>query len=287
MSYRFLLICQSAAFALAMMPLQAQAQAQPDVLVLGDSQISFGAGETYLRFFNQLPELCKANDGSKVLHKLGSSRTAAIGVRSTSLHSWTDKSGEAKDAICEVDKKYGVNAGAYGIAGSNKRKFIQIGQGAEYQFCKPDRSAFEVAFADGYYKPKLLVLAFLGNSAERWADDQAATDLDIMRTTAQIPDDIPCIILTTTPVFSKKTNDLRQKAQDGIAAALDRSGGRCEIVKGFTPDVRAAIEGKAKFFKRNSAGRVTDPHHPSLAATNLSIKMNIPQFCNAVLSVLK
>ncbi|MEP5759940.1 MAG: SGNH/GDSL hydrolase family protein [Litoreibacter sp.] len=264
------------------------AQNKPDIFVLGDSQISFGAGESYLRFFNELPKHCKMNGAQKkAFAKLGRSRTAAIGVRSTSLQSWTAKSGAPKNAICEVDKKYGVNAGVYGIGGNNSRKFVQIGKGADYQFCKPNTPAFEAAFKKGYYKPKLLVLAFLGNSADRWANDRAATAQDVRRTISQIPADIPCIFMTTAPVYSKKTNDMRMKAQDAVADAFAQAGGHCKVVKGLTRQTRAAIEGQKKYFKLRKSGQIADPLHPKPAATRLFLDLNMPALCDAVFASLK
>ena len=218
-------------FVLASVAASAQAQDTPDVLVLGDSQISFGAGEAYLAFFNELPQLCATSrKRKKLLNKLEESRTAAIGVRSTSLQSWTARTGPAKGAVCDVDKKYGVNAGAYGIQGDENRKFVQIGRGKDYQFCAPNKSPFEAIFASGNYRPKLLVLAFLGNSAERWANNPAAAKLDVQQTTAQIPSGIPCIFLTTAPVFKTAVNDIRVKAQAAIVDAFEASGGYCQAV---------------------------------------------------------
>ena len=89
----------------------------------GDSQISFSAGEPYLEFFQNLRSRCAGVSGfNAAANKLGALKTAAIGVRSTSLHSWTAKKGVDKDTICAVDKKFGVNAGAFGINGDPKRK---------------------------------------------------------------------------------------------------------------------------------------------------------------------
>lgn len=264
-----------------------QAQGKPDVLVLGDSQISFGAGAVYLEFFNDLPRRCGLNrQQTNRLGSLGQNATAAIGVRSTSLNSWVARSGSAKGAICDVDQKYGVNAGVYGIQGNNNREFVQIGRGQDYQFCAPNQSAFETAFAPGNYQPKLLVLAFLGNTAERWINDPAATAQDVQRTMSQIPRDIPCVFLTTVPVFEKATNDLRMRAQSAIVDAFERSNGHCEAVAGFTPEVRAAIEGQPSYFRRNDAGRVADPLHPRPAATRLFLELNTPKLCDAVVAAI-
>ncbi|MEP5010515.1 MAG: SGNH/GDSL hydrolase family protein, partial [Roseobacter sp.] len=67
----------------AVAPTFAVAQSTPDILVLGDSQISFGAGEVYLNYFDELPDRCKMTSSRKRrLAKLGDRQTAAIGVRS-------------------------------------------------------------------------------------------------------------------------------------------------------------------------------------------------------------
>jgi len=84
----------------------------PDILILGDSQIPFGSGPAFLEFFSDLETHCHANhQQSEHLKKLGKMRVGVIGVRSTSIHSWTSRSGRAKDTICKEDKKWRVNAG--------------------------------------------------------------------------------------------------------------------------------------------------------------------------------
>jgi hypothetical protein len=261
--------------------------AQPDILVLGDSQISFGAGKEYLRFFQDLPARCDMTPKRKrALKKLGERDTAAIGVRSTSLHSWTSPKGAAKGAICDVDKKFGVNAGAYGINDNPERVFIQIGKGEPYQFCKPKQTAFEAMFAPDYYQPDLVVLTFLGNSADRWANTPDLAAQDARRTLAQIPDDVPCVFISSVPVYLKKTNAKRLKAQTEIARAFRKAGKQCAVVEGFNPQTRAAIEGKPAYFRRNDAGRVKDPHHPKPAAIRAFLEINTSDICDAVFETL-
>lgn len=261
--------------------------AQPDVLVLGDSQISFGAGKEYLRFFEQLTDRCEITPKrKKILDRLGDRQTAAIGVRSTSLQSWTVTNGAAKGAICDVDKKFGVNAGAYGIGGNPDRVFIQIGKGEAYQFCKPKQTAFEAMFEDRYYDPELLVLTFLGNSADRWAGSSELAMQDAQRALEQIPDDIPCVFISSVPVYLKATNDKRMKAQTEIARAFRRAGTQCAVVEGFNRKTRNAIEGKPVYFRRNEAGKVKDPHHPSPAAVREFFRINTVDICDAVFSAL-
>ncbi len=274
--------------AAALLGISAPAFSQPDILILGDSQISFGAGKEYMKFFADLPEKCEITpQRQKALDKLGQRDTAAIGVRSTSLQSWTVKKGAAKGAICDVDKKYGVNAGAYGIEGNPDRVFVQIGKGPAYQFCKPKQTAFEAMFEDDYYKPELLVLTFLGNSADRWAGSTDAADQDAQRTVAQLPKGMPCVFISSAPVYLEKTNDLRMTAQTEIARAFERAGTQCQVVEGFNTKTRAAIEGKPKYFRRNDAGQVKDPHHPSPAAIRQFLEINTAALCDAVFSALK
>ncbi|MEP4194324.1 MAG: SGNH/GDSL hydrolase family protein [Aliishimia sp.] len=272
---------------LTLIPAFSFAQKKPDILILGDSQISFGAGEVYLDFFDKIERNC-ANILSKAqLNELGQRRTLAVGVRSTSLHSWVAREGGAKDTICEVDKKYGVNAGVYGIGGRSVRKFIQIGKEPGFQYCRKNRSAFESVFDVPANAPKLLVLNFLGNAEKRWLESQSVTDADVRQTLQQIPEGIPCIVLTTAPVFSKATNDKRMAAQSRLAAALGKKPGRCQLVKGFTPETRLAIEGKPKFFRRNKNGKIIDPHHPSKAAIKQLTKLVGPKLCKAIATTLK
>ena len=61
----------------------------PDVLILGDSQISFGAGRVYNEFFSDLENRCRPYDVTGAgLPTLTAATVASLGVRSTGLHSW-------------------------------------------------------------------------------------------------------------------------------------------------------------------------------------------------------
>lgn len=266
----------------------ASVSAQPDVLILGDSQISFGAGKEYMEFFADLPSRCDMTpERTRLIKKLGQRQTAAIGVRSTSLQSWTSTSGAPRGAICDVDKKYGVNAGVYGIDGNPDRVFVQIGKGASYQFCTAGQTAFQAMFADGYYAPDLLILTFLGNSADRWANGTEGAQQDVRRSLDQIPADMPCIFISSAPVYLKETNDKRMTAQTHVTQAFRQADAQCAVVEGFNAETRAAIEGKAKYFRRNDAGRVKDPHHPSPAAIRQFLKLNTDDLCDAIFKVLE
>lgn len=263
------------------------AQSKAEILILGDSQISFGAGAVYLNFFDKLQRNCGSVLTKAQVAELGKRRTLAVGVRSTSLHSWVARNGKPKGTICDVDKKYGVNAGVYGIGGKSSRKFIQIGKEPGFQICRANETPFQGVFRDPASKPKLLVLNFLGNAEKRWSESQDAADTDVRETLKQIPNDVPCVVLTTAPVFSKSTNDKRMAAQNRLERALDKAGSRCLLVKGFTPQTRSAIEGKPQYFRRNKSGKITDPHHPSEAAIRQFMKSTGPKMCQALASVLK
>lgn len=254
----------------------------PEVLVVGDSQISVAAGPFYQSLFKNFAATCRANNVSVPNTGVNFGKAASIGVRSTGLHSWTARTEAAKKTICEVDKNFGVNAGTWGLGGTQNRKFVQIGQGDEYQFCRPNRSAFEAMFAKGYYQPKLLVMAFLGNSAERWANSRSAATIDARETLAQMPGDTACVFMTTAPVFSKEINDLRTRAQENIVSAFQSQGNRCAVVQGFSQSLRDKIEGNSDYFRKNAEGKVIDELHPNAGAIKHFFEENTPALCKAI-----
>src|SRR5687767_14505007 len=67
---------------------------KPDVLVLGDSQLSFGAGVAFMEFFKTYGASCGLPESSSV---------GVIGVRSSQLVAWTARDDRAKKSICNVD----------------------------------------------------------------------------------------------------------------------------------------------------------------------------------------
>lgn len=271
--------------ALAVSP--AVAESRANILVLGDSQISFSAGGPYLKFFEDLGGHCNMDSRRRrALEKLGTVKAAAFGVRSTSIRSWTARGGASKDTICEVDKKYGVNAGVYGVGGDPKRRFVQIGKGKELQFCDQNTSPLESALRKGYYDPDLVVFAFLGNDARSWAEDEEGVLAEVEELSRQFPKDIGCVFLTTAPVYSKKTNDLRMRAQDNLISAFEKVGGQCAFVAGFSEETRAVIEGKPRYFRRHENGKVKDPLHPNASAIRQFLEINTPALCDAVFDVL-
>jgi hypothetical protein len=255
----------------------------PDILILGDSQISFGSGPVFLDFFENIKAHCKPNATQKEdLKKLGDMSVGVIGVRSTSLQSWTARKGWAKGAVCDVDPKWKVNAGTYGFINTSGNKYVQIGRGPEYQFCEKNKSPFETMFRDDYYNPKLLLMSFMGNSARRWANNMDMALQDVQDTMRQLPPDMPCIFMTTAPAYSKKIVSLRLKAQNHLEYAFRKSGSRCTFVKGATPKTVAANLGNKHYFRVNKSGKVKDPYHPNTKAAENFFSVEMGDICSAI-----
>ncbi|KMW57992.1 hypothetical protein AIOL_002960 [Candidatus Rhodobacter oscarellae] len=259
----------------------------PTILVLGDSQIPFGTGPAFLEFFEHLKDNCDPNRRqAKKLDTLADMKIAVIGVRSTSLQSWTSTSGATKRALCDVDPKWKVNAGVFGFINTTDNKYKQIGRGPAYQFCKPGKTAFEVMFRPDYYQPKLILMSFLGNSAQRWANDYQKALRDVRAMNAQLPAGVPCIFMTTAPSYSQKVTALRVKAQTNIGRAFAESNSQCSFIEGATPETIAANQGNKKFFRLNKSGRVKDPYHPNKRAAKAFFTIEMDNICSAIFEQL-
>ncbi len=255
----------------------------PDILVLGDSQISFGSGPAFVEFFTDIKKHCNPDPIQKQqLTSLGEMKVSVIGVRSTSLHSWTARRGRAKGAVCDVDPKWKVNAGAYGYVNQTANQYVQIGRGRNYQFCAAGKSPFEEMFREDYYNPGLLLMSFLGNSAKRWAHNPELAVEDVEKMQAQLPHDIPCIFMTTAPAYKKSITDLRRKAQVNLQAAFEQTGSHCSFVPGVTPQTVAANQGNKKYFRLNKRGMVKDPFHPNKAAAKNFFALEMGGICKAI-----
>lgn len=251
----------------------------PDILVLGDSQLSFGAGPAFVDFLSMLEKNCGAT-GTKSLS------VGVIGVRSTSLASWVARTGRAKGPICNVDPKWRVNAGSYGSINRSGNQFVQIGQGAPYQFCKKGKSAFEAMFDNGYYSPRLVILFFLGNAAERWAGSAQTTRTDVQETLRQIPQNVPCIFMSTAPPYTQELLDLRLDAQANLQKAFGAAGNRCTFIPGLTDATITANLGRKESFRRHKSGKVKDPFHPTEAAAGKFLKLSRAKLCKAIIAKL-
>ena len=259
-----------------MSPWQARAERtfrSPDILILGDSQLSFGAGAAFVDFFRRNAAQCGLTRNMSV---------GVIGVRSSSLAGFTASSGPAKGLICNVDKTWKVNAGVYGVLKDGKNPYRQIGQGSAYQFCQKGVTPFQAMFAKGYYMPRLLVMFFLGNATDRWAGSAAAALEDVRQTMRDLPPDLPCIFMTTAPAYDQATIRIRQKAQNNIEAAFAQEGRRCTFVEGHTPETIAENRGNPANFRRKSSGEVKDPYHPTEAAARRFLALRSNALCRAI-----
>lgn len=277
-----------AALALSAITARAEPFVSPEILIIGDSQISFGSGPAFLEFFSDIKAHCKPNAQQKQhLEQLGQMRVGVIGVRSSSIDSWTARSGTAKETICKVDPKWKVNAGTYGFVNKSGNKYVQIGQGTEYQFCRPQASPLEAMLSDAYYDPGLILMSFLGNSAKRWANSPEAALRDVERLRAQLPPDLPCIFMTTAPSYKKKIVELRLRAQKNLMDAFKTSGLRCSFVPGATPETVAANQGNKTYFRLNKNGMVKDPYHPNERAAKNFFALEMDQICLAIFTQIQ
>lgn len=251
----------------------AKGRGSPDILILGDSQLSFGAGNAFVALFDKMKGDCGLARNATV---------GVIGVRSSTLRAWTSRGKAAKSAICEVDRKWKVNAGVYGSLSQGENPYVQIGQGNQFQFCSPDRSPLKAVFQDGYYRPELLIMFLMGNSTERWADSPDAAFQDVRSFIADLPRNQPCIFMTSAPPYGERLVRQRQAAQENIAAAFAKVGMQCSFVPGFTPKTVAENLGNAANFRRRASGQVKDPFHPTEAAARKFLALQRDALCRAI-----
>jgi hypothetical protein len=245
----------------------------PDVLVLGDSQLSFGAGVAFVEFFKKHGASCGLPKSSSI---------GVIGVRSSQLVAWTARDPVGKKSICDVDPKWKVNAGSFGVVNKTNNKYVQIGQGAAYQFCKAGVSPFQAMFAKGYYEPKLLVMFILGNATERWANSEAEALNDVRRTMKDLPEGMPCVFMTTAPAYTEKVVRQRKQAQDNVEKAFAIAGRRCSFVRGYTDATVSANLGNPANFRRKPDGSVKDPYHPTEQSARQFLSLVKEDFCKAI-----
>jgi hypothetical protein len=254
-------------------PARAEVRGAPDILILGDSQLSFGAGMAFVELFASMRGECGLDRDTGV---------GVIGVRSSTLQSWTSTGKAAKSAICDVDPKWKVNAGAYGTLSPGENPYVQIGRGEQFQFCSAERSPLEAVFHEGYYRPKLVLMFLMGNATDRWADSAEAALQDVRSFLADLPKGQPCIFMTSAPPYGEKSVRQRQKAQDNIEAAFAKAGKQCSFVPGFTPETVAENMGNAENFRRKGGGKVKDPYHPTEAAARKFMALRRDALCKAL-----
>jgi hypothetical protein len=256
-------------------PAVGRAPGAPDILVLGDSQLTFGAGAAFVDALGRMAGSCGLDPGATV---------GVIGVRSSALASWTGRTRQAKAPICDIDRTWKVNAATYGTLTQGKNPYVQIGHDrrGQFRFCAAGSSPLQAVFAGGYYRPRLLILFMLGNAADRWAGSPAAALQDVRALVADLPPGLPCVFMTSAPPHGARHVALRQRAQDNIARAFADTGARCGFVAGFTPATVAENRGNAANFRRTAAGRVKDPFHPTEAAARRFLALRHAALCRAI-----
>ena len=254
----------------------------PEILMLGDSQLSFGAGEVVLDIFENLKMRCEGVvDQTMLLSELQKMRTTLIGARSSSLQSWTTTSGWAYDRLCKKDQTWGVNASIWGYGKETGVPYVQIGEHKGYDFCEKGKTPIQAMF-DAGYNPNLLIFNILGNNAKRWAKDPQSAEVDVARFIEQTPAHLPCIYMSTLPIHTKRRNTQRFKAQAAIKAAFEKAGDRCAFVETLDKQTISLVQGKNKYFKRNKNGSVRDPFHPQKAAARKVYTLKQKEICQAI-----
>ena len=257
----------------------------PDIFVLGDSQILFGAGETFQNFFENIHDNCAFNpDTNNKFPNLSNPSVGVLGVRSTGLHSWVKKDAEAQKRICTIDPNWNVNASTFGVINLSDDQFLQIGQEEPFKFCQQDKSAFEAMFSQARYDAKLFVTFFLGNSAKRWSQSLDEAKQDAIAIASQIPAQMPCIHMTTAPAYRKNNIDRRIMAQDNIQKAFEETNNHCAFVPGITPETIKANLGNNLHFKTDDEGKVKDPFHPNQIATERFLSIKKADICKAIIT---
>ena len=273
MRLSILLLSVSLAVAAGQQSARAEAPGAPDVLILGDSQLTFGAGKAFVALLSDMAGHCGlAPDAT----------TGVIGVRSSAITSWTGRTKRAKSAICDVDPTWKVNAGAYGTLSQGENPYVQIGKGVQFQFCRPDRSPLNAMLADGYYSPRLLIFFMMGNAADRWAGSADAASEDVAALMEDLPADQPCIFMTSAPPYGEKVVRLRQRAQDNIQQAFAASNSHCSFVPGLTPASIRENMGNPANFRRKPSGQVKDPFHPTEPAARRFLALQRKALCQAI-----
>jgi hypothetical protein len=258
----------------------------PEIFFLGDSHLSFGAGKAFQNFFSTFEKQCKSEERWMGQAKaIQMTRTSIMGVKSTALHTWVSRHKSLTKMVCEPDPKWPVNARLYGFPHRKDGRYVQLGQDKSFPFCRQNLSALEAVFK--WTTPRLMVFYFMGNTIDRWANSPKACRQDVTRLMKILPKKTGCVFMTTSPVYGRKDNARRTKAQNNIQAAFAQYGKRCAFVPMFTPKTVAAIQGRASYFRRHPNGTVKDPYHPGLSAARRLIQMRRRPICRAILDNIR
>lgn len=276
------------ALTLSLSSVSAQSLADPDLLVIGDSQILFRGGPAYVDHFSKLAETC----GALIPKRAADFKThfsgdvGVAGVRAAAINSWLAREGKQKDTLCVPQKSWPKNARGFGALHTPDQKFHQTASDGNYPLCQPDQSPMEALFKGVAIKPKLLVFSMLGGYSKNWAKDEALAHKHAAELAAQVPKNTPCLYLTTAPSFSENHNSDRLKGQDHFFDGIQKAGGACLPVRGLTDETISAFQGNNKFYKTREDGTVRDVFHPNDLGVRTFLKKVSPAMCQALVSLI-
>lgn len=258
---------------------------RPEILLIGDSHLSFGAGKVFKSFFSNLEQRCSPYEAWPGQAKSAAmKRFSLMGVKSTSLHNWVIAKRRHKRMVCVPDPKWPVNARLYGFSHRSDGSYVQLGKDPHLPFCRANKTPLQAVF--DWAEPRLVILYFLGNTIDRWAKSQRLADGDVQALARHIPENTGCVFMTTSPVYGRQDNQNRMRAQRKIKTAFEKHGKRCSFVPMFTTATVAAIQGKAAYFRRHPNGRVKDPYHPGISAARRLLTLRQRPVCTAVMEAL-
>jgi hypothetical protein len=258
----------------------------PEIFFLGDSHLSFGAGDVYLDFFRKFEKNCEPYETwSGHARSIAMRRFGLMGVKSTALHTWVSRRQSLRRMVCVPDPKWPVNARLYGFPHRRDGHYVQLGKDSSFPFCHKSSSPLEALLS--WSMPRLIVFYFTGNTIDRWANSERTAKRDTERLMQQLPKSTACVFMTTSPVYKRGHNKRRLRAQANIAAAMTQTGSRCQFLPMLTPATIKAIQGKAHYFRRHENGRVKDPYHPGKAAARKLVSLRKGPLCRAVLKAMR
>ena len=207
-----------------------------------------------------------------------------LGVRSTSLQSWISRKTPAWRQLCRKDKRHGVNASVWGTLKMGRRRFVQVGEGRKFQFCK---SASHAAAGDAGHR---LLHAARGD-VFRWRQWRRSPRRQRQqrpsRTSTDLMQQLPSSGRLSVHDHGSRLHPAPQScaAQSATTswrrhlpstAAVARS---CRV----SPLRRcSAIEGRNHYFRRRRSGAVKDPFHPDKRATGRFLTLRRQALCRAL-----
>ena len=109
---------------------------------------------------------------------------------------------------------------------------------------------------------------------------------EVKEALTQLPPDLPCIYMTTAPPFTRKSVDIRLRAQKNLKEAFKKTDDRCTFVEGLTPKTIAANLGNKRHFRRKKNGEVKDPLHPNALGARKFFLLSKNSICTAVFNQL-